>query len=143
MASGAPGVPLCDLTGPRWASDGSCHSDLLHPHTLAHKTLDPLRTSSPDFATCPPPHTPPPGPVPRPRGQQGWQDRLWAQGRGARQDFQGPLFLPRPTCGLSLPPREPGWETNIRVVVCFIAVSGTEPSISLIYACIEIFCSVF
>lgn len=33
----------------------------------------------------------------------------------------------------SLKIRNMPWETNLHVVVCFIAVSGTEPSISLIY----------
>lgn len=31
MASGAPQVPVCDLTGPPWASDVSHHAELPHP----------------------------------------------------------------------------------------------------------------
>lgn len=52
----------------------------------------------------------------------------------------GPQLTDEKQKGFPLKIRNMPWETNLHVVVCFIAVSGTEPSISLIYACIEIFC---
>lgn len=107
---------MCDLTGPPWASDVSCHSELSSPSSLPYrplprrKILGPLK---PPHLTLPPAHLhipPPPGPA-----TITWPS--WAAGKttGKREEspprLLGTLFLPASSFPdlkvASLPPQEP------------------------------------
>lgn len=68
------------------------------------KTWVPLPPSSPDCATCPPPHTPPPGPAASaPASRPPWAaGKMRARRRGARPGSQGLASSQRPpsrACG--------------------------------------------
>lgn len=93
MASSPHQVPLCDLTGPPWAPDVSCHSELPSLSYTFPSFIDPSPEgrlwvlSEPLHLTLPPAHLPKPHLQVQPpdSGHPRLQERL----QGRRRAYQG------------------------------------------------------